>query len=176
MHKLKTVAVLLSAIAVGSIAPFGLSHAAKAEIAYVDIQAVIAKSKMGQEMSRRFNSMLREKEQGVEKERSAIKEMEEGLKKDRDVIGKEEREKRERELRARVQDFQRMVAETRQEMNKQNADFTQEALGPVLEVVAEIAKKEGITAVFEKGRSGLLYADSEVDLTAKIIERLDKKN
>jgi Skp family chaperone for outer membrane proteins len=176
MHKLKTVAVLLTAISVGAVAPLRSSHAAEAEIAYVDVQAVIAKSKMGQQMSQRFNSMLKEREQSVEKERNAIKEMEEGLKKDQDVIGKQEREKREQELRARVQGFQRLVAETRQELNKENAEFTQEALGPVLEVVAEIAKKEGMTAVFEKGRSGLLYADSEADLTAKVIERLDAKN
>ena len=176
MQKLKIFAALLTAIAAASMAPLGSSHAADAKIAYVDVQAVIAKSKMGQQMSQRFNTMLAEKEQGVEKERDAIKGMEEALKKDRDVIGKEERAKREQELRVRVQRFQRLVAETRQEMNKQNAELTQEALGPVLEVVADLAKKDGITAVFEKGRSGLLFADSKVDLTAEVIERLDAKN
>ena len=64
----------------------------------------------------------------------------------------------------------------KQEMKKENAELTREAMGPVLEVVAEIAKKEGFAAIFEKGRSGLLFTDPDVDLTDKVIERLDEKN
>ena len=79
-------------------------------------------------------------------------------------------------LRARVHGFRRMVAETRQEIHPQNAGFTQETLGPVLEVVAEIANVDSITAVSEAERRGLLYAASKVAFSAKIIERRNEKN
>jgi Skp family chaperone for outer membrane proteins len=42
----------------------------------------------------------------------------------------------------------------------------------VQKVIEEIAKDKGISVVFERQESALLYVDSALDLTDEVIERL----
>ena len=163
--------VVLVAVAVFS----GAVAAQEVRIGYVDLKRVLAKSKTGLELSRRFEAEINESRRKVAKEQDEIKELQEQFKRDESIMSKAEKDKRRQEIAERIRQYQRMVAETEGALRQRDRQMMRQAMGPVRELIGAIAKEAKLTAVFDRSESGLLYIDAGMDLTDELIQRLDEK-
>ena len=62
-----------------------------------------------------------------------------------------------------------------EELNKKKQSSEATIIKELRDVVEEIARKKGMTFVFEKSVGGLLYAPKDVDLTDEVIKAYDAR-
>ena len=83
------------------------------------------------------------------------------------------REEKEREQRIKVNDFKTLQKKYRAQLQKRQVQLMQQLQSTVTTITREIGKKEGYLLIMDK--RGVIYAPSSVDLTDKVIQRLNKK-
>ena len=89
------------------------------------------------------------------------------------VMSKEMREEKEREQRIKVNDFKTLQKRYRSELQKIQAELMQQLQTKITAITQEVGKKEGYLLIMDK--RGVIYAPTSVDLTDKLIQRLNKK-
>jgi outer membrane protein len=89
------------------------------------------------------------------------------------VMSKEMREEKEREQRIKVNDFKSLQKRYRSELQKLQVELMQKLQTKITAITEEIGKKEGYLLIIDK--RGVIYAPTSVDLSDKLIQRLNKK-
>lgn len=145
-----------------------LAHA-EFKAAYVDYQRAMVEIEEGRAAKQRLQTKADARKKELETEKSSFDKDSETFKKQEAAMDeKVRREKfeglmrRQAELAEKVQKAQLEIAEAeRKEMS---------TILPKLEsIVAEIAQREGLTMVFDRGSSGLAWAPPSLDLTNELI-------
>jgi outer membrane protein len=144
-------------------------------IGYVDMQVLLDKSKMGQKAQEALKEKFAGKQEEFAKEEQSIRQLQQTLARDEALMSQTELDKKKGELKARVEAFQKQVAEAQQALVQEQNKLGVEILEPAQGIIEEVAKDKKVTAVFERRQSGLLYIDEGVDLTPEVIKRLDAK-
>jgi outer membrane protein len=142
-----------------------------AKYAFINIQRIASESAEGKSSSSRIEGLrskkaaeLAEKNKTVEglqaKQRSAVMSEAAAAQVQKDI------DKTQVEIQRMTQDAQ---AELQELQNELQLDF-QRKVGPVIEAVA---REKGLQLLFSQADSGLVWADTGLDLTAEVIRRLD---
>ena len=84
--------------------------------------------------------------------------------------------KKENEMRATVQKIQQMQAKFQKEIQKQEAEIKKPLLEKLKPIIDAVSKEEKVTMTFEITSSPVVYAETKVDLTEKVIKAYDKKH
>lgn len=166
--------ILLPALLACALAAPALSKET-AVLGYVDMQIVLDESRMGQAAQTSLEEKFTGRREELGKEQRAIEQMQQALARDQALMSESELEKRTVEIQQRMRRFQGEAVEFRQQLADEQGRLGAEILEPAREVIAEIAREKSISAVFERNKSGLLYIDEGVDLTAEVINRLDAR-
>ena len=142
-----------------------------AKYAFINIQRIASESTDGKASSLRIEALrgkkaaeLNEKNKAVEtlqaKQRSAVMSEAAAAQVQKDID------------KAQV-DIQRLTQDAQSELqdlqNELQLDF-QRKVGPVIE---QVAREKGLQLLFSQADSGLVWADSGLDLTLEVIKRLD---
>jgi len=142
-----------------------------AKIGIVNFQKILEKSDAGKKATAEINKRGKEMEDSLKKKGEEIEANKKKLEREALVMSKEMREQKEREIRISINDFKTLK-------NKYMADFKQhEALlvrdiqKKVLDIVAEMGKKEGFLVIFEKREAGVLYSPDTIDITDRLIQQ-----
>jgi Skp family chaperone for outer membrane proteins len=69
-----------------------------------------------------------------------------------------------------------MVSDANQDIAAKDKEFAAKSIAEIRKLIADVAKEMNISLVLEASESGLLYADSGMDLTQKVLERYDAKS
>jgi len=142
-----------------------------AKYAFINIQRIASESAEGKSSSSRIEGLrskkaaeLAEKNKAVEalqaKQRSAVMSEAAAAQVQKDI------DKTQVEIQRMTQDAQ---AELQELQNELQLDF-QRKVGPVIEAVS---REKGLQLLFSQADSGLVWADTGLDLTAEVIRRLD---
>jgi outer membrane protein len=89
------------------------------------------------------------------------------------VMSKEMREEKEREQRIKVNDFKTLQKRYRSELQTLQGRLMQQLQSDVTAITQEIGKKEGYLLIMDK--RGVIYTPNSVDLTDKLIQKLNTK-
>ena len=149
------------------------AQAADLKIGMLDFQQVVEKSEPGKRIEAGLKKEGERMEAELTKDKEELQALKEKLEREAMVMSREAREEKEIEFRVKARNLQEkekryrgeFVAKQRQEVNKLRT--------VVLEIVQELGKKEGFTLVLSK--VGVLYNDSAVDLTDKVVTLLNKR-
>lgn len=144
-------------------------------IGYVDMQQVLEKSKLGQRAQETLKAKFGPKSEEFAKEEQGIRQQQQTLERDKPLMSKDQIKKKEEELQKKVEAFQKTAGATQQELTKEQQKLAQAVVGPAQEVLQALSKEKKIGAVFERNQAGLLYIDSDLDLTKEVIKRLDER-
>ena len=87
-------------------------------------------------------------------------------------MSESERNARMKAIEERLQAYNKQAADMQDDINRMRVAMAEKALRPVQKAIAEIAREEGVNAVFERTESALLYVDDVMDLTDRVIERV----
>jgi len=127
-------------------------------------QADAARASLEKEFSPRDKALLKSQKQ--------IRKLEDKLTRDGVIMSESERHKLERDIVSRKRDIKRGQEEFREDLNIRRNESFDQLRRRVYEVIVDIAKKEKYDLVVS---DGVVYADSRIDITDKIVARLKQE-
>jgi outer membrane protein len=145
------------------------AHAADFKAGYVDLHRALLEIDEARATKARLQKLVEEKQRELDKEQAALRKEMETLEKQASAMSEETRIKKQTELQQRAQALGQKWEKDQNEMSKRQRTELQAIFTKVDPIIAEIAQREGITMVFEKTDSGLVYAPPALDLTNEMV-------
>ncbi|MBN2886484.1 MAG: OmpH family outer membrane protein [Chromatiaceae bacterium] len=149
-------------------------QALAADLGYVDMQKVLDESRMGQQLQEELRASFESRGRAIAEEEQTIMQQQEQLERDAPLMSEDQVKKRRAELESRIRAYQEEAGALQRELMQAQKEKGRTILVPAREAVESIAKKHKLDMVIERGQIGLLYIDEALDLTAEVIEQLDK--
>ncbi|WPL11380.1 MULTISPECIES: OmpH family outer membrane protein [Thiorhodovibrio] len=153
----------------------GLGAAQAADTGYVNMQRVLKESQLGVDAEKRLQERFGPKTEPFAEEEMAIRQLQQGLERDKALMSEAQVEKKETEVRERIQAFEKDFTAVQRELMEAQQEEAKKILEPAGEALKSIAEKKKLSAVFEASQQGILYLDPKTDLTDEVIELMDKK-
>ncbi len=142
------------------------------KIGYVDMQAVLLKSKAGRDAKAILDKEKEEKKSTLDKMKEEIEKLQNDISRQSLVLTEEKRKKMEDELAVKKQNFLKLLQDYEMELQKKDQEWTEKILKEVEKVIYKIGKTEEYDMIVEK--SSVLYAPESYDITDKVIKEYDK--
>jgi len=169
MKKIKLSGILMLAFLL-----FSLPAAAEVKLAYANLQEALNECEAGQKAKDTLQQEAQKLEEELNVKQESLKKMKEEIDKKSAIWNKETRDAKELDLKNKSQDFQKQFMEYGEKLNKKKQEIEAEIIKGLRDTVEELAKKKGISYVFERSVGGILYAPAADDLTPEVIKMYDK--
>ena len=147
------------------------SAVARADIklGYVDLQRALTEVDEGKSAKRRLQGVLDAKQKDLDREQEALRKEKEVLDKQASMMSEETRIQKQTDLQKKLFDLAQKWEKGKQEMATKERTELQGIFQKMDPIIATIAQREGLTMVFEKTDSGLVYAPPSLDLTNELV-------
>jgi outer membrane protein len=165
--------VLALAMAAAVVSPAVSASAADASIAVVNTQEILNKSTAANALKDAANAKMKEFQADLNKKSNALKDEEEELGKQRSVLEQSVWAEKVKKFRQKATDAQRDAQEKKARIDKALGNGFGEIQKAFLDIASKIAKEKGYKVVVTT--SALVYADSSLDISAEVLERLNKQ-
>jgi len=156
-------------------AAFAMPAAAQTKVAVIDVQRVVSESDPGKEALQKLAGLRDAKAQ----EGQALQQELQTL---RDQFSKQQltlSEQRLEELQKQIQDkgiaLQRFQDDATRELEEARTKELGRLEQQIMPIINEIGQERGLTLIFNKFQSGLVYADETVDITDEVIRRFNTR-
>lgn len=147
--------------------------AGETKIGYLDLQKALNFSAAGKAAKNKIATRVKEYEGVIDSRQEELKKLKEELEKKALLLSEEARSDKERDYQQKLKEFQRFTKDIQEELQQQDADHTRRILEELFKIIKEVGEKEGYALVLEQTESSILYADEQIDLTAKVIKAYD---
>lgn len=155
----------------GSVA---MANDATTRIGVLDWQLLLSKSPQAEDASKRLEKEFQgPKEKFINKQKE-FQVRREKMQRDADVMSVAERGKKEKELVKMEQDLRRMDEELRSEYTTRHQEEMSNFIKEVKDVLDKVADEEKYDLVLSQ--EAALYVAERIDITAKVLEKLEKKS
>jgi outer membrane protein len=158
--------ILLTLVLLG--AP-GLAAAQQVKIGFVNIARLISEAPQATAAMAALQEEFAPRQQELVAAQTAFKERQEQLQRDVEVMGPEERQNAERDLRKDERQLSRSLEELNEDANLRRNEELAKLQREILREVATYAREAGYDLVLGEG---VFYASSAVDITAEVLDRL----
>lgn len=166
---LRQLSVLLLAVAVGSATASSL--AAELKIGYVNAVKVIEQAPQGEAALKKLQAEFGPRDKKLVDMQQEIKKMEEDLERNALVMKDLDRREKERQLLGLKRELRRATQEFREDYNIRRNEELAALQKIVKQVIVEIAKQENYDLILHEGT---IYASSTIDITDRVLEKLNK--
>jgi outer membrane protein len=170
MKSMTIIALLAGVLSAGA-----AGAADKLRIGYVDLRQVVMESKGGQQHKAEMEKAVKAKQDQISKEEEKLKALKEKFDKEQLAMSDSQKQAKQQELQEKFQALQKLANDAQNELRKKDMDYTNKSLGEVRDIIGAVAKEENLALVFEKSELSVLYAEDGLDLTPKILQKLDAK-
>lgn len=153
------------------------STAARADLklGYVDLQRALQEVGEGRAARDRLKADMEKRKSELEGEQNKLREDKSVLDKQASMMSEEVRNQKFTELQKRLFD----LTQRAEKMQAELAQAEQKELKKIFEkmdpIISAIATREGLTMVFEKTDSGLVFAPASLDLTNELVRTYNDK-
>ena len=144
---------------------------AETKIGYVDVRAVLTESKAGKAHREELEKYIKDKQAALKKEEEKLNALRQSLEKEALTLTDAQKQQKQKDFQEKVQTLQKTAQEADRDLRQKDTEFTNKSLEVIRQVVADVAKAEGVNMVL--GRGEILFADAGMDLTAKVTEQFD---
>lgn len=163
-----------SAISLFVIFLFGLvaiAGAADFKVGVVDLNKVMEKSPQAEAISNSLKKEFQSRDQDLIAKAKQLKQLEDQLTRDAAVMSSEEAKRLENDIRSRRRQLTASRAEFREDANLRRNEAVNRLLRKVGEVVSQIGEEEQVDLILT---DGVAYFNKRVDLTTKVLQRLEE--
>lgn len=153
---------------------FGVSHAAFAEtrIGAVKMARLMEAAPQVKSASEKIKSEFADREQQLAKEQAALQKIEEAFRRDRDIMSAAEREKKEKELVAKVREFKRKSDAFATDFSEARNKALSGLQADIYKAIVEIAEAGNYDLIVSES---VLYVSKRIDITDQVIEKLKQQ-
>ncbi|MFD1382255.1 OmpH family outer membrane protein [Rhodanobacter aciditrophus] len=149
-------------------------QAQAAEIAVLDFRAAILQSNAGQEAAKAPRQQVDQMKARLDKENASLKEMAESLKRDELTLAPEDIKSRRQAINEKQAQLRSMVSAMQQQAQQMEQKLIQDLTPKGEAALKEIIEERKLDAVLN--RQAAIYTNGSVDITAELIEKLNKEN
>ena len=166
MKKLQIMLAFVLAIALS-----GTAMAAEVKLGYVNLQRALNECSAGKEAVVELEAETKKRQEQVDIKQEELKKLNEEIEKKRAVWSEDMREQKQKELQAKMQEFQRFYLQSNDDIKRREQEKKTVIIKDLIELAKPLAKEKGYTFIFEL--NGLVYGPSEADLTNDLIKLYD---
>ena len=163
---------LIAAAALTFSAP-SFAQEAKQSIAVVNIQQVMKDSTAAKSVREQLESKQKTFQTAISKKEEELQKEDQELGKQKSVLSKEEFEKKAKAFRTKATDVQKDVQNKKAMLDGAFEKSLNDIQKVVTEIIADIAKEKGFVVAVPT--SQILYASTSLDISAEVLDRLNKK-
>jgi len=163
-------------VAFALLLPLSLPARAELKLGYVDLQRAIMEVEEGRAAKARLQTLLEQKQKDIDKEQEVLRKEKELLDKQASAMSEETRVQKQTDLQKKLFDLAQKWEKGKQEMNEKQRTELQGIFAKMDPIIAQIAQREGMTMVFEKTDSGLVFAPPHLDLTNELVRLYNDQN
>ncbi|MFL5309961.1 MAG: OmpH family outer membrane protein [Myxococcales bacterium] len=162
------IAVLLATTALAAAA-----RAQPMKLAYVDVQRAIQETEEGKAARGRLKSEFDQRRAQIDKKSAELEKMQQEYEKQAPVLSEEAKRKKQEDFQKALIEARKSASDLQEDMNRQEQQAMSNILQRLQQVVAEIAERESLSFVMDKGT--LLYAPPSADVTNEVVRRYNDK-
>jgi outer membrane protein len=150
-----------------------LPAAAQSKVAVIDVQRVVAESDPGKQAIQKLKAVSDAKVQEGQAMQQELATLRDQINKQRFTVSEERLAEMNKELEDKTILIRRFEDDAKRELD----DARRRELGgleeQILPIINQIGQERGITLIFNKFQSGLVYADEAVDITDEVIRQFN---
>ena len=150
-----------------------LPAVAQSKIAVIDVQRVVSESDPGKQAIQKLKEISDAKVQEGQNLQQELATLQEQFNKQRFTVSEERLAEMQKELEDKNIAIRRFEDDAKRELD----DARRRELGGleerILPIINQLGQEQGITVIFNKFQSGLVYADEAVDITDEVILRFN---
>lgn len=147
--------------------------AAETTVAVIDVQRVVTESDPGKDALQRLRVLQEEKiaeGQNLQQELDALREQ---FNKQRFTLAEDKLEELNTQMEDKTIALQRFEDDAKRALEEARRTYLGRLEESIMPVINEVGKERGMTLIFNKYQSGLVYADEAVDITDDVIRRFN---
>jgi outer membrane protein len=145
-----------------------------AKIAYVNIQRIASESAEGRAATEKVKALNDKKVSELGERQKALTANQQKLQQGEGVLSVQARAQLEKEIERQSVELQRFTQDAQAEVQELQQDLQIEFQNRLIPVINAVASEKGLHMVFSQSDSGLVWADTGLDITADIIARFDQ--
>ena len=163
----------LIASATLAFAPAAFAEDAKPTIAVVNIQQIMKDATAAKSVREQLESKQKSFQADISKKEEGLQKEDQELAKQKSVLAKEAFDEKVKAFRTKATDVQKEVQSKKAVLDGAFERALNDIQKVVTEIIADIAKEKGFVVALPT--SQILYADKTLDISAEVLERLNKK-
>jgi outer membrane protein len=144
-----------------------------AKIAYVNVQRIAQESQDGQAATKRITTLREEKEKDLVSRNQKFEEARKRLETSASVLSEAVRGTQQKEVERLQTDLQRATQDAQKAVEDLQAELQVDFQRKLLPIISEVSTAKGLHMVFSSLDSGIVWADSGLDITADVVKKLD---
>jgi outer membrane protein len=168
-HRKSLLACLLGASLLGAV----VFDASAQSVGFVDMERVLQESDAGKAAQAKLAEQFGDEQQAFGQREQEIRQLQAALERDKPLMSKAQVQKKEEDIKARVEQFEKDFSEIQRAVMKAQQEEGQKVLAPARTAVNSVAEKKKLAAVFEASQAGLLYLGDSADITEEVINALN---
>ncbi len=145
-----------------------------AKLAYINIQMVASQSAEGQAATARVGGLNEQKVQELNQKNQEFQAAQEKLQQEITVLSAAARVDQEKQIERMQVDLQRFTEDAQAEVQALQQELQEEFQQKLMPIIAQVSASMGLHMVFSQLDSGLVWADTGLDITAEVIAEFDK--
>ena len=145
------------------------------KIGVVDFQEILQNSRSGQEIQSKIKEQGQALKVELQKKQDEIKEMQEKYKRESVILSDEQKARKERELRAELNEYRALQNQTTQKFNQIRSELVNKVRKAVMDLAQKLGKSKGYTLIIEKQSGTVLYAKDPIYITDQFVSGIDKQ-
>ena len=143
------------------------------KVGFVDIQRALSSSKAGAEAQKKYEAEVKKAQAKLDAKKDEFEKLQSEYEKQKESLSDKARAEREEKLLGLEKDLKRSFQDSQEGLRRENVKLLGELVKKIRKVVDGVGQEEGFTVILEKGGQTVLYADSQIDLTDRVIKDFD---
>ncbi len=145
------------------------------KLGVIDLQRVIRDSKAGKAAKSAFESEFQRKKQIIESKQSQLESLRRDFIQNAPVMNDTTRKQKAEQIDKLDKDLNRTRQDFRDDLQRKDLELTQQILQDLESILQNIGQTDGYTMIVEVTEGGVVYANTAIDVTPKVIQAYDAK-
>ena len=147
--------------------------AAQTKVAVIDVQRVVSESDPGKEALQKLAGLRDAKAGEGQTLQQDLQALREQFSKQQFTLSEEKLEELQKQIQDKGIALQRFEDDARRELEEARTKELGRLEQQIMPIINVIGQEQGLTLIFNKFQSGLVYADDTIDITDEVIRRFN---
>lgn len=145
-----------------------------AQIAVIDLQAVLQKSEPGKKAMQMIQDYQKEIGSELKKKKQSLDKLKQEIQEQSMMLSEEAKQNKRTKFQRQAQEFRSSYQQYQQKMKQKEKEVREPIIDVLLDVIQKHGKKKGYDLIMDKKNSGIMYNKENMEITETIIQKLNK--